>query len=76
MNRLEFNEYLTKSLDEINQDYTQDAIDIMLDNSEKKKNTQKKLLALAVTVVAVRGIAKYMSTNDIKLSKALKLNFN
>lgn len=69
MNRLEFNEYLSEAIGEINNDYTQEAINMLIDNTEKKKNTQKKLIALAVTVIAVRGIAKYISTNDIKLVK-------
>lgn len=69
MNRAEFQEYLSEALGEINEDFIQDAINTMLDNNSKKKNTQKKLLALAVTVIAVRGIAKYINSNELKVVK-------
>lgn len=67
MNQIQFHEYLSEAIGEINQDFTQDAINMMMENTSKKKNTQKKLIVLAVTVIAVRGIAKYINSNEIKV---------
>lgn len=65
-------EYLSETLGLIDERYTEEALLVLDTNYLKQKNNRKKLLALVVTMIAVRGISKYVSSNELHLHKTHK----
>lgn len=65
-------EYLSETLGFMDEDYTDEALHVLNSDYLRRKNNRKKILAFVVTMVAVKGISKYVSSNELHLIKSNK----
>lgn len=61
--------YLSEALSEIDELYTEEAFEMWCKSEDKKKNTHKKIIVLVATMIAVRGLTKYVSQGNVKFLK-------
>lgn len=66
------NEYLSQAIGYIDEAYTEEALDTLIISKLRKKNTQKKVIVFVATVIAVRGLTKYIDSKDVNLLKIKK----
>lgn len=65
-------EYLSQAIGYIDDEYTEEALDTLIVSKLRKKNTQKKVIVFVATVIAVRGLTKYIDSKDVNLLKIKK----
>lgn len=69
---MSINEYLSQAISYIDEEYTEEALDTLVISKLRKKNTQKKVIAFVATMIAVKGLTKYIDSKDVNLLKLKK----
>lgn len=68
MSNSNIKKHLTDAISQLDESFTNETIEFLLnDKNEVKKKNQKKILALVVTMIAIKGYSKYKKNHNVNI---------